>query len=240
MSRTFLQLTQDLARESGASGNAASISDTANQTGVAGRLVEWIKQSHREIQNHHNNWRWLRSTFSFDTVAGTDTYAYTDATDTIASATITRFARWLPFDDGGAVNVKRYLTSGGVGGELWMTFLPWSYFRAIYRRGTQNNGPSIHFTVDPLNRIVLGPKPDDVYTVSGEYMKCSFDFSANGDVPEWPERFHDLVWHRAMEKYGRFYAAGEVFGRSQAEGYRLMRELELDQLPAIVLGAPLV
>ena len=177
--------------------------------------------------------------FTVNTVASDDSYAATDCTDSRLSATISRFAHWIPFDDQGAANIKRYLTSGGVGGEGWMTFLPWSYFQAIYRIGTQNNGPIIHVTIDPQNNLVIGPKPDAVYTVTGEYQMSALEFSADGDTPEFPSRFHDLVVYKAMEKYGLYHAAAEVIERGRVEGNRLMRQLEADQRPETLLGAPL-
>lgn len=236
---TFLELANELASEAGVSGSASSIATVTGQTGQALRLVNWIKRSWTEIQRKHNNWRWMRSKFTFNTVAGTDTYAYGSVTDSRLSATISRFARWLPFDDSGAANVKRYLTSGGVSGEIWMTNLPWDYFQAVYKRGQQNNGPIVHITIDPQNQWVIGPKPDDIYTVSGEYMMSAQVLAANSDVPEMPSDFHDLIVYRAMEKYGRFYAAGEVLARGEREGGRLMAQLEADQLPALAYAAPL-
>lgn len=238
-SQTFLQLVNRLAQEAGVTGNASAVSAVTGQSGEALRLVNWVKQSHTEIQTRSENWRWMRSTFSVNTVVADDTYAYSDCTDTRLTGAISRFGQWIPFDDQGASNIKRYLTSGGVGGEMWMTNLPWSYFRSIYRLGTQNNGPSLHVTIDPQNNLVFGPKPDAIYTVSGEYQMSALEFSADGDIPEFPARFHDLVWMKALEKYGRYHAAGEVLARGQVEGGRVMAQLEADQLPDIAMGAPI-
>lgn len=236
---TYLELSNELVQEAGVTGAAAAITTVANQTGQALRCVNWIKRSYTEIQRRYNNWRWMRSRFTFNTVAGTDTYAYGVVTDSRLAALITRFARWIPFDDGGAANVKIYLTSGGVSGERWMVNIPWDYFQSIYRRGTQNNGVPVHITIDPQNQLVVGPKPDGIYTVSGEYQMSAQILAANGDTPEMPSDFHDLIVYRAMEKYGRYYAAGEVLARGEREGGRLMRQLEADQRPAIALGEPL-
>lgn len=236
---TNLELCQALASEAGASGSAAAITTVVGQTGQALRIVNWIKRSHTEIQRRHDNWRWMRSRFTVNTVASDGEYAYSDCTDSRLSATITRFGRWIPFDDGGAANLKIYLTSGGVSGERWLVNIPWDYFQSVYRRGPQNDGPPVHVSIDPQDNLVLGPKPDAVYTVSGEYQMSAKIFSADSDTPEFPSDFHDLVFYRAMEKAGRFSAAGEVLARGQVEGARLMRQLENDQLPNITVGEPL-
>lgn len=237
--RTYLQLCNDLAREAGVSGSASSITDTASQTGEANRIVNWVKQAHTEIQDRHANWRWMRSRWSYSLTSGNDSITGTSATDSRLSSTITRFARWIVFDDAGASNVKIYLTSGGVSGERWMTVIPWAYFMALYRRGTQNSGPPVHCAIDPQNNLVVGPVADATYTLSGEYQMSALEFSANGDTPEFPARFHDLVTFRAMEKYGRYHAAPEVLARAEVEGMRLTRQLEADQLPMIAFAEPL-
>ena len=236
---TFLQLVNTFAAEAGVSGNASSVSTVLSQTGESANLVRWIKQAHNEIQAAHDNWRWMRSRFTVNTVAGTDSYAYGSCTDSRLSAVITRFERWLPLDDQGNLNIKRYLTSGGVAGEGWMTYLPWDYFQAIYRLGTQNNGPIINITIDPQNNLVTGPKPDDIYTITGEYQMTRKDFAADADTPEMPEQYTDLIWLKAMEKYGRFHAAPEVLSRWNSEGIRMLRELERNQLPNIVMAGPM-
>jgi hypothetical protein len=237
--KTNLQLVQQLAEESGATGSALSISTIVGATGQAKNFVRWIRQAHNDIQNRHINWSWMRSKFSVDTTAGDDTYAATDCTDTRLSALITRFSRWIPLDDQGCSNVKQYLTSAGVGGEIWLVPLPWSYFMSIYRRGTQNNGVPIHFAIDPQDNLVLGPKPDAIYTISGEYQMASKDFTADADTPEFPDPYHDLIWLKAMEKAGRFSAAPEVLARGQVDGKKMMAQLEANQLPEIFMAEPL-
>jgi hypothetical protein len=239
VSYTFLQLVNRLASEAGVTGNASTVSAVTGQSGEAARLVNWITQAHTELQNRHGNWRWMRSTFSVSATLGDDQYAGTDCTDSRLGSTITRFAHWIPIDDAGCANVKIYLTSGGVSGERFMVFIPWDYFMTIYKRGPQNNGPPVHFTIDPQNNLRLGPKPDDTYTVSGEYQMSALEFSANTDTPEFPSRFQDIVWMRAMEKYGRFHAAPEVLARGEVEGGRLMRQLEVNQLPDFPMATPL-
>lgn len=236
---TNLQICNRLASESRLTGSASAIATVVGQSGMSLRLVNWVKDAHRDIQRRHTNWRWMRSKYTVNTVANDDSYAYSDCTDTLTSAAISRFARWWVLDQLGAPNVKIYLTSGGVGGERWMTPIPWPYFYGLYKRGTQNAGPPVHVSIDPQNNLVLGPKPDAIYTVSGEYQRSALTFSADGDTPEFPADFHDLVWMLALEKYGTSSVAPENIARAKREGGRLMRQLEADQLPPMGMGAPL-
>lgn len=207
----------------------------AGQVGVLKDIVDWVAQSHDDIQRQYRNWRWLRSGFTVNTVASTDAYTYGDCTDTTTSAVITRFSHWLPIDDEGDSNLTCYLTSTGVAGETPLSYLSWGEFRYIYKRGVQSTltGQPVHFTIDPTNRLMLGPNPSAIYTLSGEYQKSPQTLSADGDVPEMPAQFHDLIMYRAMEKYGAANNALEVFQRGGFEGARMMKALEMDQLPMI-------
>lgn len=233
---TYLQLCVDARQECRVAGTGPTA--VTGQTGRLKDIVDWVAQAYTEIQERHGNWRWLRSTWTVNTVASDDTYAYGDCTDSRLSATITRLGNWLLESDGGP-NVTSYLASSGVGGEGYLVFLPWDSFRSIYKRGTQTNGQPAHITIDPQNNLVLGPKPDGIYTVSGEYQMSGQSLAADGDTPEMPSRFHRTIVYRAMEKYGAANGAAEVFNRGGFEGARMMRALELDQLPRMTFGGPL-
>lgn len=234
---TFLTLCADVQRECDIVGT--SITSVTGNTTELNRVVNWVRQAWNDIQNRHTNWRWMRSTFSVNTTAGDDSYAPTDCTDTRLSATISRFSHWIPLDDKGSSNVKVYLTSAGVSGERWMSYLQWPYFRSLYRIGNQTNNLPFHYTIDPQNNLVLGPKPNDIYTVSGEYQMSAQTLTASDDVPEMPTQFHDLIVYMAMRKYAGFESAPDVMSRAITEGNRVMRQLEANQLPEVQLAGPL-
>lgn len=232
---TFLELCQRMRSECFVTGRGPST--VTGQVGELERLVNWTSQAYNEIQSRHVNWRWLRSTFSVNTVAGTSTYESSDCTDTRLSVSLTRFRRWWLTDELGYTNLKAYKLSDGIGTERWIPFMPWARFKAIYGIGTQNNSPLAYCTIDPQNNLVVN-KPDDVYVVSGEYQMGNQVLEEDDDEPELPGDHMVIVYH-GMEKYGAGKIAVEVFNRSQFEGGRLMRQLEGDQLPEITVGEPL-
>ena len=214
-------------------------STVVSQAAEIDRAVNWVKQAWTEIQNRYPDWRWMRSTFSVNTPSGDDTYAGTDCTDTRLSAAVSRFSRWWPHDEDGHDNVTFYLTATGVSAEAYLIFLPWSVFRDRYKKGTQTNAPPIHFTIDPQNNLVLGPKPDAIYTVLGEYQRSAQTLSADADEPECPSRFHSVIWLEGLKKYAAYKNAPEAMSRGISDGNKVMRQLEADQRPEMKTGRPL-
>lgn len=234
---TFLQLCKYTCRECGVAGGESAISAVTSQTGELSRIVGWVKDASIEIDNRHTDWRYLRHGFTVNTVEDDDTYAYGDITDTTSSAVIDRFSHWFlnDFRD----PPKIFLTSSGVGTQNWMIWTPWENFKTIYRIGTQNSGYPVHITIDPQNRIVIGPKPNGIYTITGDYYRSAQVMDADDDVPEFPAQFHMLVVYRAMESYGFHESAPEVLAKGQKYGNRMMRALENNQKPAFRMAGPL-
>lgn len=234
---TYLVLSQHLRQE--VEGGGSGPSAVTGQTGEAAHYVDWISDAYTELQQKQD-WNWLRSEFSVNTVASDDKYAGTDCTDTRLAATVTRFSKWITRDDSGCSNIKAYLQSTGVSGEYWLTPMSWSEFRYTYKTGTQTDGQPQHFTIDPQNNLRLGPAPDAVYVVSGEYQMSPQTLAADGDTPEMPSQFHELIVYEAMEKYGASSIAPEVLARAGREGGRMRNALMRNQLPEMTFGGSLV
>ena len=236
---TYLALSQKLRREC-INGYASGPSTVTGQTGLMESVVNWIADSYKDIQRRHPNWRWMRSQFTVNTVASTDTYAYTACTDSNTVATISRFSRWWANDK--LSPFKCYLTSGGVSGQYWLIYIPYNVFRHQYKFGAQQSltGQPIHVSVDDSNRIVLGPNPNAIYTVSGDYQRGPQTLAADADEPDMDAQFHDLIVYQAMRRYATRSVAPEKLAEARLLGDPLMRQLENAQLPEIRLGRPLV
>ena len=234
---TFLELAVKGAREAGMGGTGPDA-----VTGLSGqhlKLVNWIADSWTDLQNRYPNWRWMRCGFTVNTVASTDSYAYTACTDVKTSTTIARFARWWANDRVNGFNC--YLTSGGVSGQYRLIYVPYEEFRHLYKFGVQQSqtGQPIHVAVDYDDQIVLGPNPNAIYTVTGDFQRGPQILAANGDTPDFPSRFHDLILWRAIQRYATHMVAPEILAQSKALGDPLLRELEMSQLPQIRLGGPM-
>ena len=243
--KTFLELCKGVCREGNIADGETAISTVVAQVGELNRVVNYVKQAWVEIQNRHQhtglNWRWLHSEFELTTVASTDAYAYGDAAveDSIAAAAITRFRNWnvKDYDD----PPKIYLQSSGIGSQTYLTFLDWVSFKHLYKLGTQNTteGYPAHITINPRNQIVLGPIPNGIYIVTGDYQKSAQILSGDADEPELPEDFEDVIMWRALAKHALRTNAPETLTMAEEWYATYMGQLEQDQLAEIPIGAPL-
>lgn len=238
---TYLKLCQDVARECGVAGGADPTPKPTTVTGQRGelnRIINWVKDAYVEIQGARN-WRWLRKDFEVDTVAGTDTYAFGACTDVDDAALITRFKTWRLDDRRNPPKI--FLTSSGVGSQVFLSYTMWDNFEYLYKTGALQNQTSqpVHITVNPKDEIVLGISPNDIYTLRGSYHKSAQILAADGDIPEMPTVYHNLIMYQAMEYYGMFESAPEVVSRARVGMRRLMNQLNRNQGQAFRVGGPL-
>lgn len=221
----FLQIAQMVARESGTvSGNLPS--SVANQTGRLLKIVNWTATSWRQIQNARNAWRWMHDDFQGNLVAGTQRY-------TGSSFNLTRLAEWITHDD----TVTVYKSSLGLVDERELPFLPWEHFKRMYTRGVQQQNRPLHYSISPANEFCVGPIPDDAYVVKGEYRKSPQTLVDNGDIPEMPDRFHELIAWEALLLLAEHDEANLHIAVAMRRKRELMDDLERDQLPQLHIGA---
>lgn len=223
---TFLELCKRVRLEAGISGVGPVT--VVNQSGEMGRIVAWANNAYEMLQLKRPNWNWLRAEFSFNTTAGQ--YAYT----ALQAGITERFSQW---DVG---TIKSFRTSVGVSNEFELGELLYSRFRSVYMTGPQPEGTPICFSLSPDQKLLLGPVPDGVFTVSGQYWKTPQALTVDADIPEIPEQFHMLIVWMALESYGLYESAGEVIARAQKNTSFYMGRLELNQLPDVQMAEPLI
>lgn len=232
---TYLQLCVKTRQECSIPGTGPTA--VTGQIGILKKVVDWVSQAYVDIQNRHDDWRWMRVGFTVNTTIGVDTYAFGACTDILTSAAIARFKRWWANDP--YQPFQCFLASAGVGSEYRLIYLPWNNFRQIYKIGAQTNGQPSHVSVDDQDRLVLGPKPSAVYTVTGDFQRGAQVLTADGDIPDMPASFHDTIMYYGMEKYGADSVGVEVYQRAKTEGTRMLRALERNQKPEFRMAGPL-
>lgn len=235
---TFLELCQRTASE--CSTSLTGPSATTSQTGRLGQIVNWVNSSWIDLQTKYNDWLFMRFGFRVDTTSGDGEYAFGDCTDTTTSSAISAFRRWV--GDAGEESespMKIYLVSAGAATETDLVFMDYRDFAHMYLVGSPSNSYPRHWSRAPNGNLLLGPKPDGIYRVSGEYQRSATELSGDSDTPECPAEFRMAIVYAAMMKYGRYNGAPEVFNDGQANYRRILREMTRTQRPRIVTAGPL-
>jgi hypothetical protein len=219
----YLQLAQRLRQEAGVSGTGPLT--VVNQSGEMRRLVDWINSAWLDIQRLHASWDWMLAETTFLTVAGQGSYTPVQAG--IAS----RFGRW---------SIASFRVARTPPNDETM-LMPLSYgdFRSVYLTGPQPQARPVVVCSLPSLSLGLGYKPDQAYTIRGEYWKSAQNLTADSDIPEMPEDYHDAIVYRALMLYARYESAAEIYEDALQNYRRLISLLEIHQLPSFDGTEPL-
>ena len=221
----YLAGVQALHREAKLPGAAPDA--VTGQTGRAADLVAWYAQAWNDIQiERDGHWKWLRRAFTVNTVADDQDYAFGAVTDVATAVAITRFRSWY-LDPNEPPLI--YLVSDGQATEHELVIQRWDEYRFNYRRATHTAAPPVHVTEDPAGVLFLGPKPDGIYTVTGNYWASNQVLAADDDTPEMPADYHMTIVYRALVKYGYNAVAREVLSRAGLELPAMYDALVLNQ-----------
>lgn len=228
---TFLELCNILAQEAGASGSG--LTAVTAQVGEYKRIVDWIARADEDVQRLRNDWKFMRSGFTVNTVAGTAVYDFADCTDTTTSATIAKFRE---FDK---ESVKMYLQSAGTASESGLRFMDYASWYNFYATGSHPNSQPNAFSILDANEIALAPPPDAVYVLSGKYWKAVTTLTATADTPIYPSEYHMLPVYRAMMSFGRFSGATELYQDGQNNYKQMLAQMIKTQAPPMRAPRPL-
>jgi len=228
---TFLELVKRARQECGIAGDGPIT--TANQSREMKRLVDWTAQAWVDIQNERSDWDFLYRDFSFRTVAGQQVYEAGNGLD----INVSDMKKWR--NDSFSI----YLETAGPGSEMHLThILPYSAFKDYYMFGAQRltRGMPHCISVAPDRKLALGPNPENVYVVEGEYYRRAQVLAADGDVPICDEDYHMLIVYGAMKKYGYFEVANEQVAAAKAERDALYNRFINEYTPMIEMGGSLI
>ncbi len=181
----FLDLCKRVARESGTL-NADSLTNVTNQAKRAERIVGWVGDAYRKIQDlEPKGWPWLQERFT-----GKLTIPLTNVYTGAAWFPDGRFRRFIADaerKDACYYPFSFYKQSDGVSQEAPLPQKPWGEFVVSYLRGEQTPSAPRHCAIEPgTGRLLIGPTPDDVYVINGERQKTNQVLSDKDDVPEMP------------------------------------------------------
>lgn len=215
----FLEIVTASYEECGISGSPPA--DVQTASGEAKRVVRWVKESWRQLQLQNLGWKWMRASASVNTVANIDRYT------PVTHFALARFRAWYP--NSGRI----YLTSSGRADETPLFYLNYENFLQRWNTGLIPTGRPEQFTIGVGGEIILGPKPDGVYTMSFDYKKSVQELVLSSDVPECPADFHYAIVYRTMMKYARFESAPEIFEYAQESYAAELQRMGAEQLEPI-------
>lgn len=208
MPKTFLDLVQDLHRESGASGAAPG--SVTGQKGEAQRLVEWVKMADIEIQNLHLDWKFLYAEESL---------TITDASDVYPPPADHRHYDRETFKLELADGSKKPLyvqDAIEVRSEIFYDDKsePW---RVIIRNDDQ---------------LKFDEPPDQTYTCTYDYYTQPVELVNNTDTSTIPDYYrYGVIVGKALEYYADYEDAPEARRKAQLLLGFWLSKLEADQLP---------
>lgn len=223
-----LQLINRARNECGVTG--ADLTTITGLTGESARFLNWINAAWVDVQTVHEDWQFMRTPFTFNTIA--HQWQYT-TTDIGISAT---FANWK------RDSFRASTVGSNYGDEQLLNFMDWNTYRNLYQYANMRNTyarPVVVTIVPPDKDLGFGSIPDQAYVIAGEYYIKPVEFTTATQEPNLPARFHLMIVYRAMMFYGGYESAPEVYTRGEQEFKRLMNRLEIDQLPDLVSGPPL-
>ncbi len=230
---TYLELSQDLARESGTI-SGTNPGAVADQAGRLLKIVEWTANAWVRIQNLHVDWRWMEKDFSANVSSGTARY-------TPVAFSINDHRAWR--NDNLVTGYQPntiFLTATGVSDEGPLREITWQQYRTRYDRGAQTNNYPSEYAISPAGEFCLGPIPDDIYTIRGPYRSAAVLLTADADIPACPAAFHEIIVWRALMMLAEFDEAIDQRLAAAIKYQTFLDDLESDQLPRIEMGgAPL-
>lgn len=191
---TFLELCRAVESDSGTVSQGSRITSVATAQNRQAKIVGWVQDAWRQIQNARSDWKFMRSECSFLLVPGQPWYTAGDLEIDDLSEWGTTAPNYNPFT----------IFDPAIGhadeneiGEV--DFVEW---RRQYGRGVpQVNRPYI-YALGPSHELCFGAVPDKAYQVNGEYRKSNQILTLDTDVPRLPDSYHDAIRYQALVYMG--------------------------------------
>lgn len=206
---TFIQLVNDLERESGTIYQAQRLATVSNAPGRQEKMVEWVREAWRLIQTSRSDWRWMKAEFEGVLVPGQRRYSAADLG-------ITDFASWMRPASRNLSYFSLYDPAIGASDETSVLPLQYDDWRMRWDRGVHVAGRPSQWSVDSGNRLCVGPKPDRAYVFRGEYRRSAQTLTNDSDVPLCPEDFHAAILWRAMMLMAGHDEATNAYAHAQS------------------------
>lgn len=187
---TFLQLVNEVERESGLIQQAQRLATVLNAVGRQEKIVQNVVEAWRQIQNSRTDWPWMETEFEGTLTIGQQRY-------TAANLSLTDFSGWIEGDET-YDSFSLYDNAIGRADETRLSNLPYRAWAQRWDRGAFDNQRPTEFSVDRTRRLCVGGPPDKAYKIRGAYRRGAQILAADADVPICPPEHHDVIVWRAL------------------------------------------
>lgn len=210
---TFLQLVNDVSRESGTISQAQELATVVGANGRQRRIVNWTRQAWEIIQRARDDW-------TFQRIQGTGNLAIGDTSYSGADLGLTNFGRWCrPAEPVPQITI--YDPALGRGDELPLRQLRYEDWLMRFDVGVHDQQRPSHFAIGHDGRLYIGPTPDKAYALRCWYRRSIQSLAADADTPYIAPDWHQIIVWRALMLLGDDDEAPFEVASSTAE-YREM------------------
>lgn len=208
----FLTLVQQAWLKCGLTGTGPST--VVGQTGMSGRIVQYVADAYRFIQQAQQDWsfHWTRvESASF--VVGDHLYLAAD----LGASNLRTLQRLQVKYDG-----------------KWTTLS-----RALFPRdqilfdNVEMSGRPSSFLIRPNGQIVFDALPDSTYNVAVEYYRTAHELTGNTDTPLIPDEYQWAILFKAMEFYADFDEDSALLVEARTQYASTIHRLERHALPQL-------
>ena len=188
---TFLSLCNSVERESGTVSRARRMSDvSAPPTDRQEKIVKWVADAWLRLQRKRQDWVFMAGDVSASLASGKARYSASELG-------VQRFGSWVT--DRTCYRPWTLIDPAlGPGSESEIREISYDTYRQRYERGVPQLQRPVEYAVSRDFALCFGSVPDKNYLLRGEYRKLPQALTANDDVPDLPEQYHDAIMWRAV------------------------------------------
>jgi hypothetical protein len=191
---TFLQLVNDVSRESGTISQQQELTTVVGATGRQRRVVNWTRQAWEMIQRARDDWTFQRMQGAGALTIGTASY-------TGSALSLPTFGRWCRPGEP-VPQFTLYDAALGRGDELPLRRMRFEDWLMRFDVGTHDSQRPSHYAIGMDGKVYFGPTPDKAYAVRCWYRRGVQSLALDADEPFIDPDFHQAIVWRALMLLG--------------------------------------
>lgn len=216
---TFLDLVQSTWLKCGLSG--APPQSVKNTTDMEARVVLWVQDAYREVQQAHDHWLFMAKTAISQFVPGKTVYSWADLNAPDLSSL------WQVDAGHGSPTVYQPMTAA-----------PFEELAAYVRPTEATRGAPLMYAVGFDKRLHLAAPPQDPVPVRVQYFHTPVEFVNNTDLSILPEGHNHVIRHRAVQSYAFFDSDPALMQEALRSYSKALFHLENQYLPPMRFPRP--